>query len=108
MVVYRWFSPDLGRVGGITGGKQIATLAQDTGAWPVPHAFGTGVPARCFCPMAASTEKPMTEFTRAPSPLAQDLVKHSMSFRDGELHLTDAPGLGVELDVQVVELYCVN
>ena len=50
----------------------------------------------------------MTEFTRAPSPLAQDLVHHSMSFRDGELHLTDAPGLGVELDAQVVDAYRVN
>ena len=100
--------PDLGRVGGITGGKQIAALAQDTGAWAVPHAFGTGVLLAASAQWAASSEKPMTEFTRAPSPLAQDLVKHSMSFQDGELHLTDAPGLGVELDAQVVEAYRVN
>ena len=100
--------PDLGRVGGITGGKQIAALAQDTGAWTVPHAFGTGVLLAASAQWAASSKKPMTEFTRAPSPLAQDLVNHSMSFRDGELHLTDAPGLGVELDAQVVEAYRAN
>ena len=100
--------PDLGRVGGVTGGKQIAALAQDTGAWTVPHAFGTGVLLAASAQWAASSEKPMTEFTCAPSPLAQDLVHHSMSFRDGELHLTDAPGLGVELEAQVVEAYRVN
>ena len=100
--------PDLGRVGGITGGKRIAALAQDTGAWTVPHAFGTGVLLAASAQWAASFEKPMTEFTRAPSPLAQDLVHHSMSFRDGKLHLTDAPGLGVELDAQVVDAYRVN
>ena len=100
--------PDLGRVGGITGGKQIAALAEDTGAWTVPHAFGTGVLLAASAQWAASFKKAMTEFTRAPSPLAQDLVIHSMSFRNGELHLTDAPGLGVELDAQVVEAYRVK
>ncbi len=100
--------PDLGRVGGITGGTQIAASAQDTGAWTVPHAFGTGILLAASAQWAATFEKPMTEFTRAPSPLAQDLVPHRMRFQDGKLHLTDAPGLGVELDTQVVEAYRVN
>ena len=97
--------PDLGRVGGITGGQRIANLARDTGAWAVPHAFGTGVLLSASAQWAAALDKPLTEFTRAPSPLAQDLVRHSMTFGDGELHLTDAPGLGVELDAQAVDTY---
>ena len=49
--------PDLGRVGGITGGKQIAALAQVTGAWTVPHAFGTGVLLRRVRPMGCLFRK---------------------------------------------------
>ncbi|MBI1923861.1 mandelate racemase/muconate lactonizing enzyme family protein, partial [Candidatus Poribacteria bacterium] len=78
------------------------------GAWVVPHAFGTGVLLAASAQWAATLQEPLTEFTRASSPLAQDLVRHSMTFRDGMLHLTDAPGLGVELDEQVVELYRVK
>ncbi|MCZ6676534.1 MAG: mandelate racemase/muconate lactonizing enzyme family protein [Candidatus Poribacteria bacterium] len=100
--------PDLGRVGGITRGQRIAELAQETGTWVVPHAFGTGVLLAASAQWAAASRKPLTEFTRAPSPLAQDLAHHSMAFRDGLLHLTDAPGLGVELDERVVETYRVG
>ena len=100
--------PDLGRVGGITGGQHIANLAQETGVWVVPHAFGTGVLLAASTQWAAASQKPLTEFTRAPSPLARDLAHHDMVFRDGMLHLTDAPGLGVELDEQVAAAYRVN
>ncbi|MBI1925077.1 mandelate racemase/muconate lactonizing enzyme family protein, partial [Candidatus Poribacteria bacterium] len=100
--------PDLGRVGGITGGQRIADLARRTGAWVVPHAFGTGVLLAASAQWAATLQEPLTEFTRAASPLAQDLVRHRMTFRDGMLHLTDAPGPGVELDEQIVKLYRVN
>lgn len=100
--------PDLGRVGGITGGQRIRTLAQAAGSWAVPHAFGTGVLLAASAQWAAAGAKPLTEFTRAPSPLARDLVRHEMTFKDGLLHLTDAPGLGVALDETVVARYRVG
>ena len=97
--------PDLGRVGGLTAGQRIAAAASATGARPVPHAYGTGVLLAASAQWTAAAPQPLTEFTRAPSPLAQDLVRHTMAFRDGLLHLTDAPGLGVELDPSVVDRY---
>jgi len=97
--------PDLGRVGGITTGQGIAALARDAGARPVPHAFGTGVLLAAAAQWTAAGKEPLTEYTRAPSPLAQNLVRHDMEFRNGMLHLSDAPGLGVELDEEVVEKY---
>lgn len=100
--------PDLGRVGGISGGQHIAQLAYENGAWPIPHAFGTGILLAASAQWTAASQKPLTEFTRSTSPLARDLVRHSMEFRNGILHLTDAPGLGVELDEQVVERYRVK
>ena len=100
--------PDLGRVGGISGGQRIAALAQEIGTWPVPHAFGTGVLLSASAQWTAASPRPLTEYTRAPSPLAQDLVHHDIAFRDGQLHLPDTPGLGVELDEAVVETYRVK
>ena len=100
--------PDLGRVGGISGGERIAQLASRSGARAVPHAFGTGVLLAASAHWTAAGEEPLTEYTLAPSPLARDLVRHSMIFEAGELHLADAPGLGVELDADVVARYRVD
>jgi L-alanine-DL-glutamate epimerase-like enolase superfamily enzyme len=97
--------PDLGRAGGITGGQQIAALARQTRTRPVPHAFGTGVLLAASAQWAAASHEPLTEYTRAPSPLARHLVRPAMEFCEGALRLSDEPGLGVELDEQVVEQY---
>ncbi|NKB69530.1 MAG: mandelate racemase/muconate lactonizing enzyme family protein [Candidatus Latescibacteria bacterium] len=97
--------PDLGRVGGLTGGRLIADLAAANQTWPVPHAFGTGVLLAASAQWAAASPRPLTEFTRAPSPLAQHLVRHDMVFDAGSLHLSQAPGLDVELDIAVVDRY---
>ncbi|MFH1571882.1 MAG: mandelate racemase/muconate lactonizing enzyme family protein [Gemmatimonadota bacterium] len=97
--------PDLGRVGGLTAARHIAALAAATGARPVPHAFGTGVLLAASAEWTAAAARPLTEYTRAPSPLARDLVRHTLAFRGGQLHLSGAPGLGVELDETVVARY---
>ena len=98
--------PDLGRIGGITQAQHLAAFCRSLGATrPVPHAFGTGVLLAASAQWAAALDQPLTEYTRAPSPLAQELARHDMQFRDGLLHLTDAPGLGVALDEDVVERY---
>jgi L-alanine-DL-glutamate epimerase-like enolase superfamily enzyme len=74
----------------------------------VPHAYGTGVLLAASAQWAAALEEPLTEYTRAPSPLARDLVRHTLAFRDGGLHLDDTPGLGVELDEEIVAKYRVT
>lgn len=100
--------PDLGRVGGITCALKIANLARKTGARVVPHAFGTGVLLAASAQWAASLKQPLTEYTRSPSPLARDLVRHTMVFKEGALHLSDAPGLGISLDEKTVAKYRVG
>lgn len=97
--------PDLGRVGGISWGQRFAKLAGQHRCRPVPHAYGTGVLLAASAQWAAALEQPLTEYTRAPSPLARDLVRHTMRFEEGMLTLSDAPGLGVELDEKIVTNY---
>jgi L-alanine-DL-glutamate epimerase-like enolase superfamily enzyme len=100
--------PDLGRVGGISWGQRLATLANQHRCRPVPHAYGTGVLLAASAQWAAALEEPLTEYTRAPSPLARDLARHTTRFEEGMLKLSDAPGLGVELDESVVAKYQVK
>jgi L-rhamnonate dehydratase len=100
--------PDLGRVGGITYAQRLAAAAMAHNCRPVPHAFGTGILLCASAQWTAAAPEPLTEFTRAPSPLARDLVRHTMDFRDGQLHLDDTPGLGVTLDDAVVAQYRVD
>ncbi|MEE3263127.1 MAG: mandelate racemase/muconate lactonizing enzyme family protein [Candidatus Latescibacterota bacterium] len=97
--------PDLGRVGGISYGQRLAERSLEVGCRPVPHAFGTGVLLAASAQWTAASPDPLTEFTRAPSPLARDLVRHTMDFREGQLHLDDTPGLGVELVDDIVARY---
>ena len=100
--------PDLGRIGGFSAAQKIGLLAQDARSWAVPHAFGTGVLLAASAQWAATRQKPLTEFTRAPSPLAQELVLHDMKFEDGMLTLSNAPGLGITLNDHVAEKYRVS
>lgn len=100
--------PDLGRVGGISWGQRLAGLAGQYRCRPVPHAYGTGVLLAASAQWAAALEEPLTEYTRAPSPLARDLARHTLAFRGGELYLDDTPGLGVEIDESVVAQYRVS
>lgn len=100
--------PDLGRVGGITYAQRLADAAHAHGCRPVPHAYGTGVLLAASAQWTAAAPDPLTEFTRAPSPLARDLARHTMDFRGGHLHLDDTPGLGVTLDEDVISRYRVD
>jgi len=100
--------PDLGRVGGITYAQRLAASALTHGCRPVPHAFGTGILLAASAQWTAAAPEPLTEYTRAPSPLARDLARHTMEFRGGELHLDDTPGLGVTLDDAVIARYRVD
>jgi L-alanine-DL-glutamate epimerase-like enolase superfamily enzyme len=49
--------------------------------------------------------QPVQEFTLTGSPLTTDLVLNRPIPRDGWFQLSDAPGLGVELNMDVLEKY---
>ena len=99
--------PDLGHAGGLTVARHVAALAQEQGIRAVPPAFGTGVVLAASAQSAAATGS-ATEHSLSSSPLARDLIAHDMRFADGMLHLPLAPGLGVELDEDVVSRYRVD
>jgi L-alanine-DL-glutamate epimerase-like enolase superfamily enzyme len=100
---------DINRCGGFTEIMRIADLASHYSAVVVPHGWKTGITAaagRHF--QAAVPNCPYFEFLSPQlwdSPIRTDLVHPEPEIRDGRMELPEAPGLGVELDEEVVERY---
>lgn len=95
--------PDLARCGGFTVARQIADLARQTGAEVVPHCFSTGVLVAASLHFTAALERAtLSEFSVAGSPLVGELLTTRFTLEDGALAVPTAPGLGIEIDEQVL------
>jgi L-rhamnonate dehydratase len=96
--------PDLARCGGFTVARQIAALARETGVEVVPHCFSTGVLVAASLHFASTLDRPtFSEYSTESSPLVRDLLAEPFSFTNGRLRVPFGPGLGIELDGQVLE-----
>jgi L-alanine-DL-glutamate epimerase-like enolase superfamily enzyme len=95
--------PDLGRCGGFTVARQIADLASERGVDVVPHCFSSGVLVAASLQFAASLNRPtFSEFSVAESPIASGLVAEPFRLEDGHVAVPRGPGLGIELDEDLV------
>jgi L-alanine-DL-glutamate epimerase-like enolase superfamily enzyme len=98
--------PDLGRVGGITEALRCARLAEERGLYCVPHAWKTGLTAAaCRHFGAAVSNCPYTELFHQdlfPSFLRSHLARPEIPFRNGQWALPTEPGIGVEMDEEIV------
>jgi len=99
--------PDVAWCGGLTEGLKIAHLAQ---AWNLPlalHIHGSAIAvAAAVHLLGAVANASMAEMVFPAHPLMADLVREPLVVdRTGNIELSDRPGLGVELDAQVVAKY---
>jgi L-alanine-DL-glutamate epimerase-like enolase superfamily enzyme len=95
--------PDIARCGGFTVARQIAALASGSGVEVVPHCFSTGVLVAASLHFVAALDRPTySEFSIADSPLVGDLLAEPFALHEGRLRVPTLPGLGVELDADVV------
>ncbi|WP_202866158.1 mandelate racemase/muconate lactonizing enzyme family protein [Kribbella turkmenica] len=97
--------PDLARCGGLTAGRRLAWLAHTRHRRLVPHAFKSGVLVAASTHFAAAIPNGgLIEHTVSTSPIARDLVRREISFADGCVTVPlDRPGLGVEVDADVMD-----
>jgi len=101
--------PDLARAGGFTQCRRIADLAAANHALCVPHAWKSGILVAATLHFAATLpEIPFVEYSVAPSPLRRDLVRSDVQVVDGRARIPQAPGLGVDLDEEIVARYRVD
>ncbi|MCY7303350.1 MAG: mandelate racemase/muconate lactonizing enzyme family protein [Thermoleophilia bacterium] len=95
--------PDLGRCGGFTVAREIAYLARESGVEVVPHCFSSGVLVAASLQFVASLDRPtLSEFSVADSPIASGLLAEPFLLEEGYLAVPCGPGLGVELDEDLV------
>jgi len=96
--------PDLGRCGGFTVAGQIAQLQRAGAVEIVPHCFSTGVLVAASLHFAATLDRPTwSEYSVADSPLVAGILASPFELRDGALAVPTAPGLGIELDEDMVD-----
>ena len=99
--------PDVGRVGGLTEARRVCDLAAERGRLIVPHGWKTGITVAATAHLAAVTpHMPFFEYVPqqvAESRLRRELVTDELVLVDGELALPARPGLGVELNCDVLD-----
>jgi L-rhamnonate dehydratase len=102
--------PDVTRCGGITELIRIGALAREHGVETVPHAWKSGIiKAASLHVNAVLPDGSFQEYCVADTPINQTLVKERMPVdADGFIAVPTGPGLGIELDEDVLERYRVS
>jgi L-rhamnonate dehydratase len=96
--------PDVARCGGFTVARQIADLAREFSVEVVPHCFSTGVLVAASLHFVSVLDRPTwSEFSVADSPLVNGILATPFELRDGRLEVPTGPGLGIELDDELLE-----
>ena len=100
--------PDVTRAGGITECLKIADYARRTGRRCVLHAWSTGIiKAATLHVLAAMDEAEYMEYCVQTTELNQRLVPQKFPVVDGFVAMPDGPGLGIDLDEDVLREYTV-
>ncbi len=104
--------PGITRAGGFTEMMRIAEMADLRGVQVVPLAWHTGITAAAALQFQAATiNTPAIEYFPPylfDSPLRQHLVSPEAVVKDGKVDLPQAPGLGIELNEEIVAKYAVG
>lgn len=101
--------PDMSRCGGLTEAKKIASIALDNNILCVPHAFKTGALVAASLHLIASIpHAPFLEFSVTESPIRKGLLKEPFVQKDGYVDIPQTPGLGIELNPEIIKKYGVK
>lgn len=110
--------PDLTLCGGFWQGRVIASLAALHHVRLSPHVWGSGiglaaavhfVAALPSLPHAGNVPKPpLVEYDVGLNPLRDDVLREPIRAVEGRIAVSDAPGLGIEIDWDAVERHALR
>ncbi|MBI4604588.1 MAG: mandelate racemase/muconate lactonizing enzyme family protein [Planctomycetes bacterium] len=98
---------DAGRIGGMTAAFRVRRLAERRGATYVNHTFKSHLSLAAAIHVFATAERfELLEYPAGGSELSRALVRDPLlRGRDGLVRAPDAPGLGVEVDLEAVRRF---
>ena len=103
--------PDIGSCGGITAARDISAMAQANGVTVNPHVWGSAVAQAASLQWIATLpithhnvfpQHPILEYDRSSHPFRQQLIKNPWQFENGSIAIPTGPGLGIEINTDVV------
>ena len=113
---YDIVQPDIMHCGGITEMQRICAMANACGIQINPHVWGSPVMIAATLHLAATLppcppahnaqpymQEPVMEFDRTPSTIREELCAVPFDQEDSFVRVPTGPGLGIEVDEEVVE-----
>ena len=106
--------PDIAAAGGITEVKKIATMANTFGIEIVPHSWGTGIALHAAMHLISNLDTvpgrmneslPWMELDRTENELRDLLVEPLIVPEKGILTVPTKPGLGIDVNTELLEKY---
>lgn len=106
--------PDLCSSGGFTECKKVAAMAQAYGTPVIPHVWGSGIGLAASlqfiaslppAPAAMEVDDMWLEYDQSSHPFRSDLIYGGIRLEDGMVKVPMAPGIGVEVDRDVIKAY---
>jgi len=95
--------PDLANAGGITEGKKIAALAEAEHVKFAPHNAQGPVATAMYAHLCSTIPNFMIQEVFVDNDWATELLRDPLVIEDGELMIPEGPGLGIELDLDVIK-----
>ncbi len=109
--------PDIGSCGGITAAKHISILAQSFGIEVNPHVWGSAVAQSASIHFIASlpetnhslfARQPILEYDQSDHPFRKELLKNPIKITNGYVNVQTSPGLGIEVNNEIVNKFKIN
>ncbi|HIN27834.1 TPA: mandelate racemase/muconate lactonizing enzyme family protein [Candidatus Poribacteria bacterium] len=98
--------PDASRCGGISEAWKIAKLAEESGLGVATHSWNDAVAIIANAHMVSAAPNGITvEVDQMNNPFVNELLVEPLQIEDGELQLSHAPGLGIQLDLEVIDKF---
>lgn len=101
---------DCGRIGGLGPAKQVADYAAARGVTYINHTFTSNLAlSASMQPFAGLEAHHICEYPTTLCQLAIDLTRnHIVPDANGQIHVPDAPGLGIEVNPEALTRYKVD
>ncbi len=106
--------PDLCSCGGFTAARHITAMAQAFGIRVNPHVWGSAIAQAASLQLIAALPtthhslfptEPLLEYDTSSHPFRNDLTENPVTLNNGQVTISDAPGLGLSVNRDVLKQY---